>query len=63
MECFYMEKEIYLKKFFVDVYHDSSMYYDYTSGRLHIDKNAFVKWYSTLERRNDLFLNLLKKLQ
>jgi hypothetical protein len=60
MERDYMENEIYLKKFFIDTYNDPNMYYEYLSGRLHIDRIAFSKWYSTMESRNASFLALIK---
>jgi len=51
-----MEKEAYLKKFFMDIYQDPGMYLDYICGRINIDSAAFSKWYYSIERRNREFL-------
>lgn len=55
-----MDTQIHLKKFFKDIYNDSSMYYDYMAGRLSLDQTAFLKWYAAMERRNREFLKMIR---
>lgn len=54
--------ESHLKRFFMDVYQDSSMYENYLMGRVSLDKEAYQKWYTKTEKRNYLFAQLLKSI-
>ncbi|MBQ7136763.1 MAG: hypothetical protein IJO43_02145 [Bacilli bacterium] len=54
-----MDHLIHIKKFYEDVYHDPSMYYEYLSGKRTIDPMLYSKWYKEMEARRDPFVKFI----
>lgn len=54
--------EYHLKRFFIDVYQDSSMYEGYLKGAVLLDSEVYQKWYTKMEKRNYLFATNLKSI-
>ena len=57
-----MLDDMYLKLYFIDVYKDINMYYNYLSGNVLIDKEKYDKWITSIEFRNKCFANAVMDL-
>ena len=55
-----MESQIHMKKFFEDIYHDSTMYSCYLNGQMFLNMDLYTKWYKEMRLKRDLFLKELK---
>lgn len=55
-----MESDKHLRKFFMDVYDNLDMYYEYLEGKAFLDPLKYSKWHSEQEHRNNLFAQCLK---
>ena len=53
--------ETHLKRFFIEVYNDPSMYEEYLNGRVFINRDLYSKWFHALEKRNELFASTIKQ--
>lgn len=56
-----MNNELYLKRFFIEVYNDESMYYDYLNNKVFLNYDEFAKWHKDIELRNSMFANSIKE--
>lgn len=54
-----MNQNAYLKRFFIEVYNDIDLYYDYLDGKSVINHEIFSKWFKDTKLRNAIFANCL----
>ena len=49
----------HLKRFFLEVYNDIDLYYDYLIGNTTINHDVYYKWYKDIKHGNEIFANCL----
>lgn len=52
---------IHLKRFFMEVYNDPTMYNDYLAGNVFLNQELYAKWHQETVKRNELFARSIEE--
>lgn len=58
-----MDSTMHLKRFFMEIHNDSSMYEAYLNGLISIDEEVYNKWYREMEIRNEVFADTISRFE
>lgn len=58
-----MSNDTYLRRFFIEVYNDPTMYEEYLNGRVFLNRELFSKWHKEINLKNESFARKIKEIE